>query len=159
MLLGEGLDVVKLPVGDQSRFHQSVVILMIVAMLEFALQATYIQPSASVLDSNGASRVGYAASGLPYEGPPKTRLVTHVHADGTVHRHAVEGTKGAIDNHLRESGSPCWSMAIVVGVLPSPSLCAVETILIGKLAIQGREPYRGTEPDGPRRPPRPPSIA
>jgi hypothetical protein len=38
-------------------------------------------------------------------------------------------------------------------------VCAVEAILIGKLAIQGLEHYRGTGPDGPRRPPRPPSIA
>jgi hypothetical protein len=144
-------------VNDQSRFHRSVVIVMIAAMLEFALQATYVQPSANAASENAGAH-GYA-TGLPRLGHPKSHIVTHVHADGTVHRHAVGDGKGAIDDHLRESGSPCWSMAIVVGVLPSPSVCAVEAILIGKLAIQGLDPYRGTEPDGPRRPPRPPSIA
>jgi hypothetical protein len=140
---------VKLRIGGQSRFHRNVILVMIAAMLEFALQATYIRPSAD----NGGSP-GYAS-----RSHAKTHLVTHVHADGTVHRHAVEGGKGAVDDHLRESGSPCWSMAIVVGVMPSPSLCAVEAILIGKLAIHALDSYRGTEPDGPRRPPRPPSIA
>jgi hypothetical protein len=131
---------------------------MIAAMFEFALQATDIRPSANAAGEHGGSHLGYTP-GPPYRGHPKTHIVTHVHADGTVHRHAVDDGNGAIDDHLRESGSPCWSMAIVVGVLPSPSVCAVEAILIGKLALQGLEPYRGTEPDGPRRPPRPPSIA
>jgi len=147
-----------LRIGAQSRFYRSVVIVMIAAMLEFALQATEIRPSANAVDGKAGSQQGYTAGGLPNRSPQKTRIVTHVHADGTVHRHAVEDGNGSIDDHLRESGSPCWSMAIVVGVLPSPSVCAVEAILIGKLAIHGLEPYRGTEPDGPRRPPRPPSI-
>lgn len=146
-------------IGAQSRFCRSVVIVMIAAMLEFTLQAAEIRPSANAVDSKAGSHHGHTADGLPYRSPAKTHIVTHVHADGTVHRHAVEDGKGAIDDHLRESGSPCWSMAIVVGVLPSPGACAVEAILIGKLAIHGLEPYRGTEPDGPRRPPRPPSIA
>jgi hypothetical protein len=50
-------------------------------------------------------------------------------------------------------------MAIVVGVLPSLSICPVEATLIGKLAIEGLEPYRGTEPAVPRPPPSIPSIA
>jgi hypothetical protein len=149
---------VKLRIGAQSRFHRNVIIVMIAAMFEFALQATYIQPSANGVDTKSGSHLGYTAGGLPYR-DHSTGIVSHVHADGTVHRHAVEGGNGSIDDHLRESGSPCWSMAIVVGVLPSPSGCAVEAILIGKLAIQVLEPYRGTEPNGPRRPPRPPSIA
>jgi hypothetical protein len=130
---------------------------MIAAMLEFALQATYVQPSANAVDAK-ASHDSDTAGGLD-RGHPKMRVVTHVHADGTVHRHAIGGEKGGIDNHLRKSGSPSWSMAIVAGVLPTPSVCAVKAILIGKLAIRGAEPYRDTEPDGPRRPPRPPSIA
>jgi hypothetical protein len=78
--------------------------------------------------------------------------------DGTVHRHAVDDDELA--DHIRESsGSPCWSMAIVVGVLPSLSICPVEAILIGKLAIEGLEPCRGTEPAVPRPPPSIPSIA
>jgi hypothetical protein len=147
-----------LRIGAKSRFHRGVIVVMIAAMLEFALQATYIQRSANAAETKSGAHLGYTTGSLPYRGHP-TRIVTHVHADGTVHRHAVKDGNGTIDDHLRESGSPCWSMAIVVGVLPSPSVCAVEAILIGKLAMQGLDPYRGTEPDGPRRPPRPPSIA
>jgi hypothetical protein len=50
-------------------------------------------------------------------------------------------------------------MAIVVGVLPSLNVCPVEAILIGKIAMEELDPYRGTEPDVPGRPPRTPSIA
>jgi hypothetical protein len=156
--LGSGFGGVKLRLGDQSRFHRWVIILMIAAMLEFALQTAYIQPSAEAAGTKAGSPHGYAAGPLPYRGHPKTHIVTHVHADGTVHRHAVGSGDGAVDDHLRESGSPCWSLAIVVGVVPSSSVCAIEAILIGKLAVEGLDPYRGTEPDGPRRPPRPPSI-
>ena len=81
----------------------------------------------------------------------------HIHADGTVHRHAVDDDELA--DHLRESGSPCWSMAIVVGVMPSLSVCPLEAILIGKIAMEELDPYRGTEPDVPGRPPSTPSIA
>src|SRR5215471_158327 len=97
----------KLRIGGRSRFHQSIIVVMIIAMLEFALQATYIQPSANAVDSKGDSHHVHTASGLPFQGRMNTRIVSHVHADGTVHRHAVEGGKGAIEDHLRESGSPC----------------------------------------------------
>jgi hypothetical protein len=89
---------------------------------------------------------------------PKTHIVTHMHADGTIRRHAVDDDE--LDNHVRQqSGSPCWSMAVVVGVLPNLSACSIEAILIGQLAIEGVPPHRGTEPDVPGRPPRTPSIA
>jgi hypothetical protein len=50
-------------------------------------------------------------------------------------------------------------MAIVVGVLPLLPVSEFEVAPRIRVAIENLDPYRSTEPDGPRRPPRPPSIA
>jgi hypothetical protein len=124
---------------------------MMAAAMAFTFQAAFIPTSATAAGENGH---------FSYKRLTKSHVVTHVHADGTIHRHAVDDGDRALDNHLQEPGCPCcWNMAVVAGVLPSLGVCAVEAILIGKLAIEELDPYRGTEPDGPRRPPRPPCIA
>jgi hypothetical protein len=127
---------------------------MIAAAMAFAFETSFIPTSETATGETDHSHQEHAPQ-HPHGGH-QTHVAMHVHADGTVHRHVVDG---ALDDHIRESGSPCWSLAIVVGVLPSLSVCTVEAILIGKLAIKGLDPYRGTEPDVPGRPPRPPSIA
>jgi ABC-type nickel/cobalt efflux system permease component RcnA len=129
---------------------------MMAAAMAFTIETSFITTSETATDED--HHVEHEDAADPSnDAHPKTHLVTHIHADGTVHRHAVDDD--AIDDHVRESGSPCWSMAIVVGVLPSLSLCPVQAILIGKIAIAELDPYRGTEPDVPGRPPRTPSIA
>jgi hypothetical protein len=77
-----------------------------------------------------------------------------VHADGTTHRHAVDDD--GLARHVKERGSP--SMAPAVAVLPAPGIFTVIAVAGNKLAIESPAPRRGTEPNGPRRPPRPPSI-
>jgi hypothetical protein len=153
--LVRGIRGVKLRSRARSRLRRCAAIVMIAAAMALAFETSFIPTSETATGENNHSHHDNA-SHSPHSGHPKTHVVTHVHADGTVHRHAVDG---ALDDHFRESGSPCWSMAIVVGVLPSLSVCTVEAILIGKLAIEGLDPYRSTEPDVPGRPPRPPSIA
>jgi hypothetical protein len=87
-------------------------------------------------------------------------VVTHVHADGTVHQHAVDDGARALIDHLREPGCPCcWNTAVMVGTLPIGPVAQCRPVTGGRLAIAKPNPYRGTEPDGPRRPPRTPSIA
>jgi ABC-type nickel/cobalt efflux system permease component RcnA len=140
----------------QSLRRRCVAVVMMAAAMAFTFETSFITTSEAATDEDHHSPHSGATD--PSQGAhPKSHLVTHIHADGTVHRHAVDDD--AIDDHVRESGSPCWSMAIVVGVLPSLNVCAVEAILIGKLGIEGLAPYRGTEPDVPGRPPRTPSIA
>ena len=84
-------------IGAKSRFHRGVIVVMIAAMLEFALQATYIQPSANAAETKSGAHLGYTTGSLPYRGHP-TRIVTHVHSDGTVHRHAVDGGNVTIED-------------------------------------------------------------
>jgi hypothetical protein len=133
-------------------------IIMMVAVLAFALQATFIAPSEgatgqAVLYHHGYSRHIHQAAAHSHE-------VAHVHADGTAHRHNVDDDDGALDEHVQEPGCPCcWNMAIVVGVLPNTNLCTAFATLADTLVFATPVAQRGTEPSGPRRPPRPPSIA
>ena len=140
----------------RSRFRRCVAIVMMAAAMAFTFETSLIAPAETATEDDHFHE---ESTSDPADGAQlKTHLVTHTHADGTVHRHAVDDDDDLAD-HLRESGSPYWSMAVVVGVLPSPSVCSVEAILIGKLAVEGPDPYRGTEPDVPGRPPSIPSIA
>jgi hypothetical protein len=130
--------------------------LMMAAAVAFTFETSFISTSeaeAGELDHIHHEHAAHHAPGTL----AKTHIVTHVHADGTIHRHAVDDDE--LDDHVRQSGSPCWSMAVVVGVLPNLNACTVEAILIGKLAIEAVVPCLGTEPDVPGRPPRTPSIA
>ncbi len=124
---------------------------MMAAAVAFTLQATFIAQTAAGANSHFHH---------PLHQHAKTHLVTHVHADGTVHKHAVEDGARALNDHLQEPGCPCcWNMAIVVGVLPLAYVAEPDAVVATRLAFHIWRPYRGTEPDGPRRPPRTPSIA
>ena len=137
----------------RSRFRLCVAIVMMAAAMAFTVETSFITPSETASHEDHDDALDSAIGTHP-----KAHLVTHTHADGTVHRHAVDDDELA--DHIRESsGSPCWSMAIVVGVLPSRSVCPVEAILIGKIAMAELAPHRGTEPAVPRPPPSIPSIA
>jgi len=144
----------------QSLLHRFGVVIMMTATMAFTLQGTFIAASQTATGQNSHYHHGYAHSHAFYEGHAKSHVVAHVHADGTVHKHVVDDDDGALNDHIQEPGCPCcWNMAIVIGVLPNVTNCTVFATLSGKLAIEMPTPYRGTEPNGPRRPPRPPSIA
>jgi hypothetical protein len=129
---------------------------MMVATLAFTLQGAFILASETVSGENSRYHHGFAHDHA-YHGAA-TRLVTHVHRDGTVHQHVIDDDDEA--NHIQQPGCPCcWNMAIAIGVLPIVTGYAVTPVASKKLAIALPDPYRGTEPTGPRRPPRPPSIA
>lgn len=134
-------------------------VVVTVAVLAFVLQATFIAPSEPAAEGSTPYHHGYARSHV-HATAAHSHEVAHAHADGTVHRHLIDDDDGALDEHIQEPGCPCcWNMAILVGVLPSMNPCTVFAVLGGTLTFTTPVPYRGTEPDGPRRPPRPPSIA
>jgi hypothetical protein len=123
----------------------------------FTFQATFIAPSDGATGETSRYHHGFARS----QAHPQTHAheVAHVHADGTAHRHVIDDDDD-LDEHIQEPGCPCcWNMAIVVGVLPAPAACAIALASGAKLAIEAPTRYRDAEPNGPRRPPRPPSIA
>ena len=118
----------------RSRFRRCVAIVMMAAAMAFTFETSFITTSEAAETATHEDHHHDASPDSANGADPKTHIITHIHADGTVHRHAVD--EDELADHLRESGSPCWSMAIVVGVLPSLSVCPVEAILIGKLAIE-----------------------
>ena len=130
------------------------VVMMVTAALVFMIQGTFVPASQTLIGDKSHYHHGYAHKGHV------SHVATHVHADGTVHRHVVDDDDDGLNNHIQEPGCPCcWNMAIVMGVLPSPVLWSVSTTFSGTLAPEISQPSRGTEPSGPRKPPRPPSIA
>jgi hypothetical protein len=150
----------KLSLATQHLARRLSSIVMMVAVLAFASQATFIAPSNAAADRAGPYHHGYARSHAHHPAGAHSHEASHVHADGTVHRHLVDDDDGALEEHIQEPGCPCcWNMAIVVGVLPSMDPCTVLAVLDSTLTFTTPVPYRGTEPNEPRRPPRPPSIA
>jgi hypothetical protein len=137
--------------GEWSFVREIADVVMIAAAVAFALQTAFIAHAATGANSHYHPSLHRHAN---------LQVVTHVHADGTVHQHPVEQSARALNDHLQEPGCPCcWNMAVMVGVLPLPILAQPDTAEAGRLAIRGPDPCRGTEPDGPQRPPSTPSIA
>jgi len=144
----------------QSFFGRFAAAIMMTAVIAFTFQATFIAPSDGAAEETSPYHHGFARSHVHQQASAHPHEVAHVHADGTAHRHAIDDDDGALDDHIQEPGCPCcWNMAIVVGVLPAPAACSVSLVSGTRLAIAAPVPYRDTEPNGPRRPPRPPSIA
>jgi hypothetical protein len=142
-----------------SRLPRFAVVIMMAAAMAFTIQGTFVAAAQSASGENSHYHHGYVHSHAAYEGHVRSHAVAHVHADGTTHRHVVDDDDGALNNHIQEPGCPCcWNAAIVIGVLPNLMIWTVSATLSGKLAIEMQAAYRGTEPSGPRRPPRPPSI-
>ena len=137
------------------------VIVMMAAVAAFTLQGTLIAAS------QAATGGGNYQHGVPHshahkddaehdEGAEHSESGEHSHTDGTIHRHAIDDD----DVDVKEHGCACcWNMAVAIGVLPTVNFYSIAVIAGSKLAIEMASPHRGAEPDGLRRPPRPPSIA
>jgi hypothetical protein len=142
---------VRLRGGARPFFRQFADVVMMAAAVAFAFQAAFIAQSAAGTNGHYDPSLHRHAN---------IQVVTHAHADGTIHRHAVESSARALSDHLQEPGCPCcWNTAIVVGVLPLPVLVSFDAAPAARLAIPGPARCRGTEPDGPSRPPSTPGIA
>src|SRR5262245_11772051 len=124
------------------------------AAFAFTIQGSFIPASLTLIGDNSHYHHGFAHKGHV------SHVATHVHADGTLHRHVVDDDDDGLNSHIQEPGCPCcWNMAIVTGVLPGPPLWSVFATLSGTLMPEISQPSRGTGPGGPRKPPRPLSIA
>jgi ABC-type nickel/cobalt efflux system permease component RcnA len=113
------------------------VIVMMAAAVAFTLQGLFVATSEAATGDTSHYQLGFAFSHALGAGAAHSHLITHVHADGTVHRHAVDDDDGALDEHIKQRG---WNMAIVVGVLPCPSICMVPAIVGSRLAIEKPSP-------------------
>jgi ABC-type nickel/cobalt efflux system permease component RcnA len=138
--------------GLRPFLRRCAVIVMMAAAAAFVLQEFCVATSEAATGDTSHYQLGFAfgqANGA------HSHIITHQHADGTIHRHAVDDDDGALDNHLKERG---WNMAIVVGVLPGPVVFTVTAIAAGRLAIEKPSLLRVADRDGLRKPPRTPCI-
>src|SRR5258706_15099846 len=96
------------------------VAVMMAAVGALTLQGTLI--AASQAATGGASSYHH---GVPHkhahhdeaehdESGEHSHILTHVHADGTIHRHAIDDDD--VDEHIKEHGCACcWNMGVAVG--------------------------------------------
>ena len=133
-------------------------IVMMAAVVAFTLQGFFVATSEAATGDVSHYQHGFVLSHAHGEGAAHSHVIAHVHADGMAHQHAVDDDDDddALDNHVKERG---WNMAIVVGVLPCPSISVITAIMGSKLAIETRSPLRVAYQNGLRKPPRTPCIA
>ena len=138
----------------QSLLRRVATIMMMVATLAFALQGMFVATSEAATGDSSHYYVGFA---LEHDGGDHhSHLVTHRHADGTVHRHAIDDDTDALAKHIKQPGS---NMALVVCVVPYLTAFAITDVVAGKLTIVNPRRLWFADIGGLRRPPRPPSIA
>lgn len=127
---------------------------MIAAAVALSLQATFVATSEAATGDTSHYYQGFALRHTLGEGAKHSHVIAHRHADGTMHRHAIDD--GALDEHSKERG---WNMAIVVGILPCPSIPALAVLAFSTLAPATPSPLQVGDQDRPGKPPRPPFIA
>jgi hypothetical protein len=129
------------------------IIAMMTATLAFALQGVCVAASEA---ATGDSSHYYLDFAFHHPGGTHAHAITHRHADGTIHRHAVDDDDGALADHVKQPG---WNMALVICVVPAVAMPALSEVAGERLAMENpRRPWVAAI-DGLRRPPRPLSIA
>jgi hypothetical protein len=126
---------------------------MMTAWIAFALQGICVAASEAATGDSSHYYLGFAFHHL---GGTHSHLITHRHADGTIHTHAIDDDPGALAKHIKHPG---WNMALVICVVPAAAIPALREVAGEKLTIENpRRPWVAAI-DGLQRPPRPPSIA
>ena len=114
----------------QSLLRRVATIVMMAATLAFALQGIFVATSEAATGDSSHYYLGFALEHA--EGDHPSHLVTHRHADGTVHRHAIDDDDCALDKHIKQPGS---NMALVVCVAPFLAAFATFDVVACKLTI------------------------
>ena len=135
-------------------FRHVATIIMMAAATAFALQCIFVAASEAATGDTSHYYLGFVFGHPP--GGNHSHVVTHRHADGTIHQHAIDDDTDALAKHVKEPG---WNMALVICVLPCPDVTALSEIAGYKLAIEKAQRLPVADIGGLRRPPRPPSIA
>jgi ABC-type nickel/cobalt efflux system permease component RcnA len=128
--------------------------MMMAATLAFVLQGMFVAASEAATGDSSHYYIGFVFEHAT--GEHHSHIVTHRHADGAIHTHAIDDDNGALAKHIKQPG---WNMALVVCVVPCPTMSALSVATSDKLTIATPRRLRVADLNGLRRPPRPPSIA
>ena len=138
----------------RSFFWRVATIIMMAAAVAFTIQGIFVAASEAATGDSSHYYLGFVFS-HPHGGN-HSHVVTHKHADGTIHEHAIDDDDDALAKHVKEPG---WDMALVICVLPCRDISAISEIASQKLTIEKPDHLRVVDLGGLRRPPRPPCIA
>jgi hypothetical protein len=130
------------------------VAMMMTAALAFAFQCIFVAASEAATGDTSHYYLGYVFKHS--HGGNQSHLVTHRHADGTTHRHAIDDDDDVLAKHVKDPGS---NMALVICVLPFSDETAFFEITGYRLEIEKVQPLPIADIGGLKRPPRPPSIS
>ena len=134
--------------------QQLATVIMMAAAVAFAAQCVFVAGSEAATGDSSHYYLGFAFT-HPHGGS-HSHVVTHRHADGTIHQHAIDDDHDALAKHVKEPG---WNMALVVCVIPCLSVPGISEVAGRKLTIENPRPVFIADLNGFRRPPRPPGIA
>jgi hypothetical protein len=129
------------------------IIVMMTATVAFALQGICVAASEAATGDSSHYYLGFA---FHHPGGIHSHIITHRHADGTIHTHAIDDDPGALAKHIKKPG---WNMALVVCVVPDVAVPALSELAGEKLTIENPPQLWVADLEGLRRPPRPPCIA
>src|SRR4051812_40476908 len=95
-------------------------IVMMAAWVAFAVQGMFVAASEAATGDSSHYYLGFVFGHSHGEG--HSHVVTHRHAGGIVHQHAIDDDDDALAEHVK---GPGWDMAVVVCVLPSRDISTV----------------------------------
>jgi len=128
---------------------------MMAGALAFAFQCIFVVSSEAATGDSSHYYLGFIYS--HHDGHEHhNHVITHKHADGTVHHHDIDDDDGALANHVKQPG---WNMALVTGVLPCPKVMAISDTPGQKLTIEKPNRLQIADLNQLSRPPRTPCIA
>ncbi len=134
--------------GRRSFLQQLAIIIMMTATFAFALQGICVAASEAATGDSSHYYLGFA---FHHAGGTHSHLVSHRHADGTVHTHAIDDDPGALAKHVKQPG---WNMAFVICVVPAVTVPARSEIAGGRLTMENPRQLWVADLEGLRRPPR-----
>ena len=134
-------------------FQRIAIAIMVVAVAAFTLQSVFVAASEAATGDSSHYYLDFVFSQV-HDGE-HSHVVTHRHADGTVHQHAVDD--GSLAKHVKTPGA--HSMAQVIFVLPAPGTAAIVPMGGRRLLIEQSHRLKTADLVGLHRPPRPRSIA
>jgi hypothetical protein len=129
-------------------------ILMMVAAVAVALQGIFVAASEAATGDTSHYYLGFVLGHLHNQA--HSHVVSHRHADGIIHQHAIDDDDDALAKHVKQTG---FNMALAICVLPRLDVPAICGMAGQKLSMATPPGLPLIDPGRQRPPPRPPSIA
>ena len=125
-----------------------------VAAVAVALQGMFVAASEAATGDTSHYYLGFVL-GHSHD-RMHSHVVTHRHADGIVHQHAIDDDDDALAKHVKQTG---FNMALALCILPCPNVPAIFEMPGHKLSMTTAPGLPLIDLGRQRPPPRPPSIA